>query len=69
LEWLGLAETGVTNAGIPHLLPLKRLSHLFLQGTKVTYEGVEPLRKELKHLSQVELDEPPWIRNMPAGSY
>jgi hypothetical protein len=40
----------VTDAGLKHLVPLKRLQSLGLTGTKVTAEGMKNLLRDLPKL-------------------
>ena len=54
LEWLGLGDAGVTDAGLEHLAGLKRLSVLLLRGTKVTDAGLKRLQG-LARLTRLDL--------------
>jgi hypothetical protein len=44
---LGLDHTKVTDAGLPELAGLKRLTTLHLANTRVTERGVQSLQKAL----------------------
>jgi hypothetical protein len=41
---LSLQKTAISDAGLKELAGLKNLSELYLQGTRVTPEGVEQLK-------------------------
>jgi hypothetical protein len=47
LEKLWLYDTNITDAGLEHLKGLKRLTHVDLHNTQVTYAGVSALRAAL----------------------
>jgi internalin A len=53
-QFLGLASTKVTDAGLKELAGLKSLQSLVLVGTKVTPTGVAELRKALPKLLILE---------------
>ena len=48
LEAMDLEGTGITDAGLDHLRPLKQLRFLVLRRTKVTNGGVQRLQQDLK---------------------
>lgn len=54
LRMLDATGTGITNADLPHLLPLHRLSDLRLGGTAIDDDGLETLR-ELRSLKRLDL--------------
>jgi hypothetical protein len=47
LRWLVLMDTGVTDQGLKHIRHLKKLERLDLEGSKVTKQGAEELKKAL----------------------
>jgi hypothetical protein len=47
LQWLYLDDTGITDAGLKHLVGLTRLQELDLHGTHVTDEGIAKLQEAL----------------------
>ena len=48
LEAMDLEGTGITDAGLDHLRPLKQLRFLVLRRTKVTTSGVQRLQSDLR---------------------
>lgn len=55
LQWLSLADTSITDAGLAELLPLQELVGLDLSGTAITVAGLQHLT-HLKNLRYLQLD-------------
>jgi hypothetical protein len=47
LTWLDLGSTNITDGAGPHLMQFAQLSHLLLDGTGVTSDQIEALRRSL----------------------
>jgi Leucine-rich repeat (LRR) protein len=54
LEWLDLSATSVSDAGLAHLVAATKLKQLFLEGTKLTDDGLL-LVGRLKALEELDL--------------
>jgi len=53
LTKLCLIKARITDAGIKHLLPLSRLTSLFLNDTQISDAGLAELRKKLPNATIV----------------
>ncbi|WP_417384138.1 protein kinase domain-containing protein [Gimesia sp.] len=48
LDWLNIKDTQITDSSVPDLIKLKSMNQLYLQGTKITDEGIQTIRNAYK---------------------